>query len=115
MLLLSTQQYSSVLCASQRGKPPQVSEELAALQPWGMVRDPTPVCSKGQDEDFMPRIVKCKPANRQLVGAKLCPRPCLSTRGEFYFCLQVSQDNYLAFCALLVLPWWVEEPPELAG
>ncbi|KAM7089280.1 LOW QUALITY PROTEIN: tripartite motif-containing protein 16 [Ciconia maguari] len=39
----------------------------------------------------MPKTAKRKPANRQLVGAKFCPRPRLSTRGEFYFCLQ----NYL--------------------
>lgn len=97
------------------GKNQQVSKEPAALQPWGMVPHPTPACSKGQAEDFMPKIAKCQPANRQLVGAKFCPQPRLSTRGEFYFCLQVGQENYLAFCALWVLLWWVGDPPEFAG
>jgi len=103
------------MCFPGQKKPKQVSEEPAALQPWGTVPRLAPACSKGQDEDFMPKTAKCKPAKRQLIGAKFCPWPRSSTRAEFYFCLQVGLDNDLAFRTLRALLWWVGEPPELAG
>lgn len=112
ILLPSVLQHCGVLCASQGGKTPRFLRSCCTP-----AQGPSPYrsLSKGQGEDFVPKTAEHKPARRQLTGAKFCPRPRLSTRSEFCSCLQVAQDNYLAFCAPRVPPWWVRGPPKLLG